>query len=121
MILSEDILWIKSIELDNVEELVPKDLIKFAIKKEFVMTSAVNIIEIWDKELYEKSINDSEIDFAQLTEDVMLIQAIMYITVLLNESVESWNKKWWYLCRFDLGGGHSKEILKKLIIRKVEA
>jgi len=31
----------------------------------------VNIIEIWDKELYEKSINDSEIDFAQLTEDVM--------------------------------------------------
>ena len=41
------------------------------VKKNLVMTSAVNIIEIWDKELYEKSINDSEIDFAQLTEDVM--------------------------------------------------
>jgi len=41
------------------------------LKKNLVMTSAVNIIEIWDKELYEKSINDSEIDFAQLTEDVM--------------------------------------------------
>tara|TARA_A100001011_G_scaffold397908_1_gene500439 strand:+ start:1583 stop:2047 length:465 start_codon:yes stop_codon:yes gene_type:complete len=64
---------LKSIELDNVGRiLVPKDLIKFAdLKKNLVMTSAVNIIEIWDKELYEKSINDSEIDFAQLTEDVM--------------------------------------------------
>jgi len=64
---------LKSIELDNVGRiLVPKDLIKFAdLKKNLVMTSAVNIIEIWDKELYEKSINDSEIDFAKLTEDVM--------------------------------------------------
>ena len=64
---------LKSIELDNVGRiLVPKDLIKFAdLKKNLVMTSAVNIIEIWDKELYEKSINNSEIDFAQLTEDVM--------------------------------------------------
>ena len=64
---------LKSIELDNAGRiLVPKDLIKFAdLKKNLVMTSAVNIIEIWDKELYEKSINDSEIDFAQLTEDVM--------------------------------------------------
>ena len=63
----------ESIELDNAGRiLVPKDLIKFAeLKKNLVMTSAVNIIEIWDKELYEKSINDSEIDFAQLTEDVM--------------------------------------------------
>ena len=64
---------LKSIEIDNVGRiLVPRDLIKFAdLKKNLVMTSAVNIIEIWDKELYEKSINDSEIDFAQLTEDVM--------------------------------------------------
>ena len=64
---------LKSIDLDNAGRiLVPKDLIKFAdLKKNLVMTSAVNIIEIWDKELYEKSINDSEIDFAQLTEDVM--------------------------------------------------
>ena len=59
--------------MDNAGRiLVPKDLIKFAdLKKNLVITSAVNIIEIWDKEFYEKSINDSEIDFAQLTEDVM--------------------------------------------------
>ena len=64
---------LKSIELDNAGRiLVPKDLIKFAdLKKNLVITSAVNIIEIWDKEFYEKSINDSEIDFALLTEDVM--------------------------------------------------
>lgn len=35
------------------------------------MATALNIIEIWDKEMYEKAINDLSIDFAKLTEDVM--------------------------------------------------
>ncbi len=35
------------------------------------MTSALNIIEIWDKDKYEKAINDAEGDFADLAEDVM--------------------------------------------------
>ena len=35
------------------------------------MSSAVNIIEIWDKEKYEKSISDSAINFADLAEEVM--------------------------------------------------
>ena len=52
--------------------LVPKDLVGFAsISKEVVFSSAVNIVEIWDKELYEKSINGEDIDFADLAEDVM--------------------------------------------------
>ena len=33
--------------------------------------SAVNIIEIWDKELYEKAIDDAADDFAELAEEVM--------------------------------------------------
>ena len=36
-----------------------------------VLSSAVNIVEIWDKDLYEKSLDNSEIDFADLAEDVM--------------------------------------------------
>jgi MraZ protein len=36
-----------------------------------VFSSAVNIVEIWDKELYEKSINGEDVDFADLAEDVM--------------------------------------------------
>lgn len=48
---------VKPIEIDaNGRLLVPKDLIGFAgIKKEVVVSSAVNIIEIWDKEKYETS------------------------------------------------------------------
>jgi MraZ protein len=36
-----------------------------------VLSSAVNIVEIWDKDLYEKSIAGDDIDFADLAEDVM--------------------------------------------------
>jgi MraZ protein len=64
---------VKVIEMDNLGRLlVPKDLTTFAsISKDIVLSSAVTIIEIWDKELYEKAINDSVIDFADLAEDVM--------------------------------------------------
>ena len=64
---------VKVIEMDNLGRLlVPKDLTSFAsISKDVVLSSAVNIIEIWDKELYEKVINDSVVDFADLAEDVM--------------------------------------------------
>jgi MraZ protein len=41
------------------------------ISKDVVLSSAVNIVEIWDKDLYEKAIDDSVIDFADLAEDVM--------------------------------------------------
>lgn len=35
------------------------------------MSAAVNIIEIWDKDRYEKTINDASIDFGSLAEEVM--------------------------------------------------
>ena len=64
---------VKVVEIDNLGRLlIPKDLVSFAsISKDLVLSSAVNIIEIWDKDLYEKAIDDSVIDFADLAEDVM--------------------------------------------------
>jgi MraZ protein len=52
--------------------LIPKDLCSFAgIEKHVVLSSAINIIEIWDKENYEKAIDDATEDFADLAEEVM--------------------------------------------------
>lgn len=64
---------VKVVDLDVTGRLlIPKDLHSFAgISKEVVLSSAVNIIEIWDKQRYEKAIDDAAIDFADLAEDVM--------------------------------------------------
>lgn len=64
---------VKVVEIDTTGRLlIPKDLVAFAsIRKEIVLSSAVNIVEIWDKDLYEKSIDDATIDFADLAEQVM--------------------------------------------------
>jgi len=64
---------VKIVEIDSAGRLlIPKDLVGFAsIKKELVLSSAVNIIEIWDKDLYEKAIDDAAVDFADLAEEVM--------------------------------------------------
>lgn len=66
---------VKAIEVDaSGRLLIPKDLINFAsIGKEIVVSSAINIVEIWDKEKYESVISDSD-DFADLAEDVMGIE-----------------------------------------------
>ena len=64
---------VKFIELDaSGRLLIPKDLVAFAgISKEVVVSSAVTIIEIWDKNKYEKAIDDATLDFADLAEEVM--------------------------------------------------
>jgi MraZ protein len=36
-----------------------------------VVTSVINMIEIWDKDKYEDVINNPDIDFATLAEKVM--------------------------------------------------
>ena len=52
--------------------MIPKDLVGFAgITKDLVLSSAVNIIEVWDKNQYEKAIDDAAVDFADLAEEVM--------------------------------------------------
>ena len=51
---------------------LPKDLISFAgIQKEIVLSSSVNMIEIWDKEQYEQVLKEASVDFADLAEEVM--------------------------------------------------
>jgi MraZ protein len=64
---------VKVIEIDSTGRLlIPRDLVVFAsVDKDVVLSSAVNIIEIWDKDLYEKAIDDSVGDFADLAEEVM--------------------------------------------------
>ena len=64
---------VKLVELDAIGRiLIPKDLCDFAgIQKQVVMSSSVSIIEIWDKDKYEKAIDDAADDFAGLAEEVM--------------------------------------------------
>ena len=64
---------VKTVEMDTAGRLnVPKDLALFAgITKDVVLSSAINIVELWDKGAYEKAINDAANDFADLAEDVM--------------------------------------------------
>ena len=64
---------LKMVEVDAAGRLlIPKDLVAFSgITKEVVVSSAINIIEIWDKDKYEKAIDDATGDFADLAEEVM--------------------------------------------------
>jgi MraZ protein len=64
---------VKTVELDATGRLlIPRDLLSFAgITKEIVISSAINIVEIWDKTKYEQAIDDAANDFADLAEEVM--------------------------------------------------
>lgn len=64
---------VKTVEMDaSGRLLIPKDLVKHAqIRKEIVLSSAVNILEIWDKTFYEKAIDEATLDFGALAEEVM--------------------------------------------------
>ena len=64
---------VKLLEIDATGRLlIPKDLTNHAkISKEVVVSSVVNILEIWDKGLYEKAIDEATTDFATLAEEVM--------------------------------------------------
>lgn len=64
---------VRMIEIDAAGRLlIPKDLVVFAgIKKEIVLSSAINIVEIWDKEKYESVTDDTTVDIGDLAEKVM--------------------------------------------------
>jgi MraZ protein len=64
---------VKPIEIDGTGRLlIPKNLVSIAgISKEVVLSSAINIIEIWDKDCYEKVIDETAENFAELAEEVM--------------------------------------------------
>ena len=64
---------LRVVEIDGAGRfLIPKDLYLFAdLQKELVLSSSVNMIEIWDKDKYEDSVAKTLVDFGDLAEDVM--------------------------------------------------
>ena len=64
---------VKLLDVDGSNRInVPKDLMTYAdLKNEIVLSSAVGMIEIWDKARYEESLKSMVDDFGQLAEDVM--------------------------------------------------
>ena len=64
---------VKLIDMDANGRLnIPKDLMNFAnLSSELVLSSSVGMIEVWNKDDYENSINDPNVDFGALAEDVM--------------------------------------------------
>jgi MraZ protein len=64
---------LKIVNLDSSSRiLIPKDLIVFAgLEKQIVLSSSVNIIEVWDKKEYEISVSKSLTNFGDLAEEVM--------------------------------------------------
>ena len=64
---------VRVVEVDSAGRLlIPKDLLIHAgIEKETVVSSAVNILELWDKTRYEAAIDEAAMDFGALAEEVM--------------------------------------------------
>ena len=64
---------LRSLKLDDSGRfLIPKDLVVFAsINKDVVLTASVNMVEIWNKQEYEKTVKETLVDFASLAEEVM--------------------------------------------------
>lgn len=66
---------VKMIEMDEAGRLlIARDLSTYAgieLPGDLVLASAINILEIWDKARYEEVLNNDEIDFAELAEEVM--------------------------------------------------
>ncbi|MFQ3335236.1 MAG: MraZ protein [Candidatus Arcticimaribacter sp.] len=64
---------VRIVDVDQTGRLlIPKDLFVHAgISKEVVISSAVNILEIWDKVRYEEAISEATVDFGTLAEEVM--------------------------------------------------
>ncbi len=64
---------VRTISLDGSGRVqIPKDLVNFSsITHDIVLSSSVNRIEIWNKEMYEAVIANPEVDFGQLAEEVM--------------------------------------------------
>ncbi len=63
----------KPVELDSTGRiLITKDLMAYAeLKKDVVVASHLNILEIWDKDNYQKKVNVPTADLAKLAMQVM--------------------------------------------------
>jgi len=64
---------VRNVNIDGTGRLqIPKDLVTIAgLKKEVVIASAINILQIWDKDVYEQFLKESAENFSELAEEVM--------------------------------------------------
>lgn len=64
---------VRVVEADSTSRIqIPKDLINFAgIDKQMVLASVGSIVEIWDKDQYERMLNQGAEEFGNLAEQVM--------------------------------------------------
>ena len=64
---------LKMVDIDSSGRLlIPKDLFQYAhLNKHIVLSSSVNMIELWDKNKYEDSVAKTLVDFGDLAEEVM--------------------------------------------------
>jgi len=64
---------VRNVNIDSTGRLqIPKDLVTIAgLKKEIVIASAINILQIWDKDVYEEFLKESTENFSGLAEEVM--------------------------------------------------
>ena len=64
---------VRMLEIDASYRLqIPKDLVSYAsISKNIVLSCSLNMIEVWDKDSYEKELQGAASDFADLAEEVM--------------------------------------------------
>ena len=64
---------VKVLEVDGSGRLlIPKDLGQFAgIEQEIILSASGRVVEIWDKVRYNVVVDDAEVDFGALAEDVM--------------------------------------------------
>tara|TARA_B100000902_G_C26880600_1_gene702394 strand:- start:28 stop:489 length:462 start_codon:yes stop_codon:yes gene_type:complete len=64
---------VKVVTMDGTGRfLIPRDLQAYAsIKKQIVLSSSANMIEVWNSDSYESIINNEVVDFAALAEEVM--------------------------------------------------
>jgi MraZ protein len=64
---------VRNVNVDSTGRLqVPKDLVVVGeLKKEIVIASHINILQIWDKDLYEVFLKETAVGFSELSEEVM--------------------------------------------------
>jgi len=64
---------VRMVDIDSFGRfLIPKDLVGFAkIEKEIVLSSVGDFLEVWNKDLYEKAVNDAAEDFGDFAEKIM--------------------------------------------------
>ncbi|OYT17422.1 MAG: division/cell wall cluster transcriptional repressor MraZ [Bacteroidetes bacterium 4572_77] len=64
---------VRSVDMDSSGRIqIPKELVAYAgIKKDLILTSAIDRVEIWDKDAYYEFLNNPELNPEELGNEVM--------------------------------------------------